>query len=78
MKIECLELFLHGRDRYESGDIRTVPDALGAYFVNNGWAKDMDGKVPTGDRNKSHGGPGLSVDLQVQKSTLGLKSKVGG
>lgn len=38
MKIECKTTFLHGRDRYEAGDIRTVDDELGRYFIKNGWA----------------------------------------
>jgi hypothetical protein len=45
MRIECTTTFLHGSDRFEAGDIRTVPDELGAYFVTQGWAKG-DGAVP--------------------------------
>ena len=41
MRIECTTTFLHGRERFEKGDIRTVDDARGAYFVENGWAKDI-------------------------------------
>jgi len=41
MKIEALSTFLDGRERFEQGDIRTVDDAKGAYFVANGWAKDI-------------------------------------
>lgn len=51
MKIEILEKIQHGRDVFEPGDIRTVPDTLGAYFCNCGWAKDVDGKTPTGTRD---------------------------
>ena len=51
MKIELLETVLHGRDRFEAGDIRTVPDEVGAYFCGNGWAKDVDGTVATGERS---------------------------
>ena len=39
MRIECITTFLHGADRFEAGDMRTVPDDLGAYFVAQGWAK---------------------------------------
>ena len=48
MKIEALTTFLDGRDRYEKGDIRTVPDADGARFCAAGWAKDISGAVATG------------------------------
>jgi hypothetical protein len=48
MKIEALTTFLEGRDRFELGDVRTVDDTRGAYFVSNGWAKDItDGVVTT-------------------------------
>lgn len=43
MKIEALSTFLDGRERFEQGDIRTVDDAKGAYFVGNGWAQDITG-----------------------------------
>lgn len=32
------------------GDTITVPDEVGAYWCGLGWAKDVDGKVPTGER----------------------------
>ena len=51
MKIELLETVLHGRERFEAGDIRTVPDDLGAYFCAAGWAQDVDGAVATGERS---------------------------
>lgn len=41
MKIEALSTFLDGRERFEKGDIRTVDDVKGAYFIDNGWAKDI-------------------------------------
>ena len=62
MKIEALERFLDGTNVYEKGDVRTVPDEDGAYFVRNGWAKDVEGKVDTGERDISH------VKLDTRKS----------
>lgn len=41
MKIECTSTFLDGTSRYEAGDIRTVPDALGHKFVGLGWAAEV-------------------------------------
>lgn len=40
MRITCTTTFLHGRDRYEQGDTRTVSDEDGAYFISNGWAAE--------------------------------------
>ncbi len=66
MKIKCLERFRHDRETYEEGDVRNVADDLGAYFVGNGWAEDVDGNVATGDRNASHGST-----LEVQNGRIG-------
>lgn len=41
MRIECTTTFLHGRERFEKGDIFTVPDADAAYFIGNKWAKEV-------------------------------------
>ena len=49
MKIEALTTFLDGTDRFEQGDARTVEDVRGAYFVTNGWAKDISGEIATGE-----------------------------
>ena len=43
--------FLHGRDKFEFGDERTVPDHFGAYTCAAGWTEDMDGKVKTQPRD---------------------------
>ena len=48
MKIHCLTTFLEGADRFEAGDVRTVPDDVGARLVANGWADDVSGEVATG------------------------------
>ena len=46
MRIECTTTFLHGRERFERGDIFTVPDADAAYFIKNGWAKEVGALDP--------------------------------
>lgn len=71
MKIECLTTFLDGKDRYESGDVRTVEDEKGAQFVANGWAKDVAGRVATGGAS-----PG-TTDLAVNNSVIGLGDSNG-
>ena len=48
MRIECTTTFLHGADRFEQGDIRSVPDELGAYFIAQGWANNP-GELPSAD-----------------------------
>ncbi len=53
MKIEILETFLDGKDRYEKGEVRGVTDENGRYFCGNGWAKDQAGKVETAPRQQN-------------------------
>lgn len=48
MKIQCTTTFLEGTERFEAGDIRTVPDDVGARLVANGWAVDVSGEVAAG------------------------------
>jgi len=71
MKIECLTTFLDGKDRYESGDVRTVDDEKGAQFVANGWAKDVAGRVATGDAVT------VGSDLAINNSVIGLGDSNG-
>ena len=71
MKIECLTTFLDGKDRYESGDVRTVDDEKGAQFVANGWAKDVTGRVVTGDAVT------VGADLAINNSVIGLGDSNG-
>ena len=51
MKIEILEQRLSS-DGYvgEKGDRLTVPDEVGAKWCALGWASDLAGVVPTGER----------------------------
>lgn len=62
MKIEVLKTFLDGRNRFEPGEVRIVPDNLGTYFCNNGWAQDVAREVATGDPTPA------SVELDIQSS----------
>ncbi len=70
MKIEVLNTFLDGTEKFESGDVRTVSDERGAYFVANGWAKDQANRVATGE-------PGGSAELNIQNSVIGLGDNNG-
>lgn len=63
MKIKVLTDFLDGRDLYVKGDIRTVPESNGAYFVKNGWAEDIESKVAT--------------DLDIHNSVIGVGDNHG-
>lgn len=80
MRVEVTEDVL--RDNYEDktaetsrhydhvkGDTLTVPDELGQKWCRLGWAKDLDGIVPTGERK-----PGPEIILEVQDHTLGVKA----
>lgn len=70
MKIKAISVFLDGSDRFEIDDQRTVADERGAYFVANGWAIDMDGRVATGDSE-------AATDLIINNSGLGLGDSNG-
>lgn len=61
MKVEVTEKALKS-DGYNlvEGDTLTVPDEVGARWCGYGWAKDVDGKVETGERKP--GAQRLSVD----------------
>lgn len=65
MKIECNTTFLDGIERFENGDVRTVDDERGAYFVSQGWARDLTGEVV-------QGAPAVGdVTLDTHDSTVG-------
>lgn len=70
MKITCLTTFLDGRDRFEKGDVRTVDDERGAYFVGHGWAAEMGSDVVAAE----HAG---DVSLDVNNSALGQEANHG-
>lgn len=72
MKIKATTLFLDGADRFEAGDERTVPDERGAYFVANGWAEDVAGRVATGEAEAA-----ATTDLNINNSGLGLGDSNG-
>ncbi len=86
MRVEILEERISdtdpatGRHYAQSrGDVVTVPDDVGRRWCAYGWAKDLDGKVETGERipgtRDVHGAPppektSAGQPLSVQKSTL--------
>lgn len=69
MKIEVTTTFLEGRDRFEAGDIRTVPDEDGARFVASGWAAPLGGEP----------GPAAvgEVSLDIHKGVIGTGDSNG-
>ena len=64
MKIKCLTTFLDGTERFETDDIRTVPDGRGAYFVGAGWAEDISGQTAPGAATDD------VTDLSINSSTF--------
>jgi hypothetical protein len=55
------------------GDIITVADEVGRSWCENGWAKDVEGKVESGERV-----PGVR-ELKVHNSKVtGTASQIGG
>lgn len=51
MRIEALEDIKDGRYVVTTGDILTVEDEFGTRWCEAGWAKDVAGAVPTGERD---------------------------
>lgn len=41
----------HGGQCFYEDDVVTVDDATGKLFCEMGWAEDVDGNVPTGQRD---------------------------
>ena len=57
MRVKVLEDELKVKDRdtgrlyvQAEGDVITVPDALGRAWCERGWAEDVEGDCPTGER----------------------------
>lgn len=50
MRIEALESIKSGPYVLDEGDRKSVPDEIGQRWCALGWAKDVDGVVPTGER----------------------------
>lgn len=79
MRIQVLEKKLKDTDpftgtRYDvtEGTELVVHDDYGARLCRLGWAKDLDGNVPTGERKE-----GVEV-LSPKKAVSGVKSTQGG
>lgn len=70
MRIECLTTFLDGRERFEVGDIFTVDDERGAYFVKNGWAKKVGDETPAAPAGST------TTDLDIHNVIQGHTSEV--
>jgi len=61
MKVEILENKLSSDGFFgELGDRFTVPDEVGVKWCSLGWAKDLSGTIPTGDRKV------INAQLDVQ------------
>lgn len=48
------EKIIHGREKFFKDEVRVVDDDLGAYMCGKGWTEDLDGQVPTGERDTTH------------------------
>jgi len=71
MKIKALEPIKHHPHYLSAGDEITVDDETGQYLVDNGWCENLE----TGEIGEREGGP---VDLEIDKSTLGVTDTAGG
>jgi len=69
MKIECNTAFLDGRDRFEAGDVRTVPDEAAARFIAAGWATPFGGDSPVAVEGETN--------LNIHSSVIGTGDSNG-
>ena len=53
VKLEVLEKFSIDSQVYQAGEIRVVAEEVAKVACGAGWAKDLDGKIPTGVRDPS-------------------------
>lgn len=77
MRIEAIDRIRAQDDdgsdlRMEPGDIKTVGDNFGALACSQGWAKDCDGKVETGEKSRD------SVTVQPQNIVTPNETPAGG
>jgi hypothetical protein len=72
MKVEILEKRLTS-DGFvgEAGDRLTVPDDVGAKWCALGWASDLAGQVPTGERRV------IDARLAVDSAVIGQEVRNG-
>jgi hypothetical protein len=75
MKIEAIDRIRatddDGRDLHmEAGDVRTVGPNFGKLACSMGWAKDVDGNVPTGEKTNR--------PVTVSPTNLVVKSRIKG
>lgn len=61
IKIEVLEKFSIDNNAYYAGEIRQVEDEVAKTACGAGWARDVDGNIPTGERDPS------AKKLEIQK-----------
>jgi hypothetical protein len=53
IKLEVLEKFSIEGQVYHAGEIRVVPEVVAKTACGAGWARDVDGVIPTGERDPS-------------------------
>jgi len=63
MKIEALEAIKSDGYVLDAEDVKTVPDEVGAKWCAAGWAKDVAGLIPAGERRV------INARLAVQSAT---------
>lgn len=69
MKIEALEAIKSDGYVLEAEDVKTVPDEVGARWCEAGWARDLAGTVPTGERKV------LDARVMVDSAALRVRSQ---
>ena len=73
MRIEMLSTVKHETPEglvFQAGEVRQVSDAVGRLFCAKGWAKDLDNRVPTGERVAG------ATELDVHGAAAGHKAEI--
>ncbi|GIW55337.1 MAG: hypothetical protein KatS3mg082_1741 [Nitrospiraceae bacterium] len=68
MQIKALTNFKHGVHQFVQGRLYDVPDQLGFYFVQCGWAQDPSGVVEPGSTAEN-------ATLQIRDVTSAVESQ---
>lgn len=70
MQVKILEeKILEGREVFLKDEVRSVPDDMAKRWIAAGWAKDVTGEIPTGERKNK------GEDLEINPLKLVTSNK---
>jgi hypothetical protein len=69
MKIEALENIKSDGHILSTEDVKNVPDEIAIRWISAGWARDLSGTIPTGERKV------LNAKLEIHDGAFNMKSQ---